>query len=122
MKRRFGLGSLLLAPLLVFGLACSDDGNNDDVTLDDREQFEQDAEARLQQIDSEINDLERRIELQGGDAQDDLETELDDLKDERDDLGEKLGDLREASDDEWETLKDDVEDSFDDLDRRLDEF
>jgi septal ring factor EnvC (AmiA/AmiB activator) len=119
------LGGLVLAPVLVLGMACSSDDDpatDDGVALEDREEYEAEVESRLNAIDQEIDTLEGRIQEQGGDVQDDLDEELDSLKDDREELEEKLDDLRNASDENWGEVRDDIEDSLDDLDGRIDEF
>ena len=117
----FLVASIVLAPALVLGVACSDD-NGDGGATGDREQFERDVEERLSQIDEEIGDIENRIQEEGGNAGEDLEQRLDDLRDERSGLNDRLDDLRKASDEEWENVRDDIEGTLEDLDQRLEDF
>ena len=128
MKRQLMLlGTLVLVPILFLGGACSDDdddptdaGTDTGVTQEERDDFIQDAQDRL-------DDLTNQDGAQGGSDDnpvDDLGGRDDDdgtLQNLRDDIERELEELRTATEDEWEDAKNAVEELLDRLKREIDE-
>jgi hypothetical protein len=113
---------LLAMPIVVPGLAC---GDNDDsavensnadrvAVVNERAQFEREADRRLDDIDQRIQELQdrRAIEQQGGNASDDLDDELNALKARRDKLATKLDRMRDMGNQDWDRARDDVDDEL----------
>jgi DNA repair exonuclease SbcCD ATPase subunit len=134
--------SLMLAPLFVAGIAllaiaCSDDGSDDGDTItstpiirtttsdlpsiqppangeaNDRDDFVTTIEARLEQLGTQIEDLEAEVDTMTGDEKADAQARLDDLKSRMADLEDQLAHLRSVSDDEAEALMEEIESQVD---------
>jgi uncharacterized protein YlxW (UPF0749 family) len=108
----------LLALLLGFGVACSDD--NDGSIEDERANLERDINDQLDRLNAEIKELENEVQGEGGGTIDnEAQQRLDDLKDERADLENKLDDVRTASEERLQDLKKDLETQLNDLREQL---
>ena len=118
---RLAILGIASVAILAFVVACGDDAN-DEVTADDRENFEAQVRQRIDRIDDRIKDLSTRINQEGGNARDDLEEELESRRDEREQLDGLLRDLRNANDDEWREMRDRIDDVLDDLEGLLEDI
>lgn len=124
-------GGILLAGLLTLTVACSDeDGDgNDDLTPDgeaspaatmtqppangeanDRDEFVTTVEAQLEQLQTQIDELEKEIDTMSGDQQSDAQARLQDLKDQKSEIESDLDNVDSASDEDYENLKTEIED------------
>jgi peptidoglycan hydrolase CwlO-like protein len=129
------LASLLVTGLMTLGIACSDDDNGGDTITstpdtrttsgatsiqppanseaNDREEFITTIEARLQQLETQIEDLEAEAGTMTGDAQAEAQARLDDLKVTMAGLESELAQLESVSGADFEALKSDIEEQVD---------
>jgi chromosome segregation ATPase len=110
-----GRWSITFAAVIVLaaatGLACSDDGTGGDTNAaSEREEFIQDVEDRLSELQSDLE--QARDDLASGDATQEAEQRVEDLEQRIDEIESELEQVRNASDDEWEALKEDLEETM----------
>ena len=131
-SRMLGLaGVLSLAAVFTFSLACSDDSADDDgdVTTpgglaspvatmtvppengeaNGREEFVTTIEARLDQLQTQIDELEDEVETMSGDTQSDAQVRVQDLKDRKNEIEAGLDAVDSATDDDYESIKSEIE-------------
>ena len=104
------------------GLACSDDDDNGVINgaNGDRDQFIEDAEDRLSNLRSELEDARDNIEA--GDASEALEQMADDLEQRINDIESDLDDARDAGDDEWQDVRDSLDQTLNDAENLIQEI
>jgi len=109
MKLRTALAAVILPAFIILGVACSGEG-----TADERRQFEQEVESRLQEIENEINDF-RSGSLDGEDLGEEKQRRLNQLEEQRDALSRDLEELKNATEEEWRELRGRLDESLQDL-------
>jgi DNA repair ATPase RecN len=74
-----------------------------------RDQFIQSVKEKLDRINGEIDLLEEKIKVSGGQAREKYQDQLEEVRAKRTELKQKLKDLKAASDAQWDKLKLEVE-------------
>lgn len=73
--------------------------------MTDKEDYQQQLTARLDQMDAEIKALQARAEVAKADANVEAKSQIDDLQDKRDKARKKLEQLRGSADEAWDDIK-----------------
>jgi hypothetical protein len=104
-------GKLILLMGLITGLgslgACADRGS--------REEFRRDLQARLEQLDQKIGQLEERARQAKEDARPKMDAVVKELREKRQRAADKLRDVSNATDESWDRFKVDAKAAVDDL-------
>lgn len=77
--------------------------------------YEQIAQARLRELDAEIEKLRAQADAAKAETRGRYQTEFDDLEQRRQKARSRLSDLERSGDAAWEVLKAGVEQAWDDL-------
>lgn len=80
-----------------------------------RDEFVAQMQAKLEEWNAEIDELEARARKQKAQATADYHARLAELKGKRDEAAEKLKEVQNASEDAWESLKTGAERIWDDV-------
>ena len=131
-SKTFVLVPLLIAGAIAFSLACGDDDEGGDSTgaemdiatatltalpsngeSNDRDDFVTTVEARLEQLQTQIDELESEIEGMDEDLSQDAQARLDSLKQTKQEIESDLEEAESAQDGDFETLKQEIEDRVD---------
>jgi hypothetical protein len=103
--------NLILFVSLIAGVgslgACADRGS--------REAFRRDIQARLEQLDLKIGQLEDRARQAKEDVRPKLDAVVQELREKRRRAADKLHDVENATDDSWQRFKGDAKAAVDDL-------
>ena len=106
---------LAIATLIAMSLgvlACSDENGGNGDTASERDEFIQDAENRIGDLRTELDEL--RGEIASGDADEEVEQQADSLETRINEAESELDSVRNASDDEWEELSGSVDEAIGD--------
>jgi hypothetical protein len=106
MNRKLILLAGLIAGVGSLG-ACADRGS--------REAFRQDLQARLEQLDLKIGQLEDRARQAKEEARPKMDAVVKELREKRQRAADKLRDVTNATDESWERFKVDAKAAVDDL-------
>lgn len=94
--------------------------------MSDRDEYVKKIEAKLDEWDSDIEELKDKLEAASADAKVALNDKLKQLSKTRDEISDKLDELQDAGEDAWEDVRDNIESGwkrvtaeFDDLVKRL---
>ena len=92
--------------------ACADRGS--------REAFRRDLQARLEQLDLKIGQLEDRTRQAKEDVRPQMDAVVKDLREKRQRAADKLREVENATDDSWQRFKGDAKAAVDDLGETVD--
>ncbi|GKS70150.1 hypothetical protein W03_21540 [Nitrosomonas sp. PY1] len=94
--------------------------------MNDRDNYFKKIETKLDEWDSDIEELTDKLKTVSADATIVLNSKLKQLSKKRNEISDKLEELRDASEDTWEDVRDDIESTwkqvsteFDNLANRL---
>jgi len=86
-----------------------------------RDEFVAQMQAKLDEWNAEIEELEAKARKQKAQATADYHARIAELKDKRDEAAKKLKEVQNASDDAWEELKTGAERIWDDVKQTYEE-
>jgi DNA repair exonuclease SbcCD ATPase subunit len=125
--RRWNLLILATGVLFLVSAAVTSCGNKEEEASESTaQQYTQDIETRLDQMEERIQDLEEEIKGKEAEMQATLENELEDLREQRSAAKAKLEDLREKGGETWQQVKVQIDEqianleaSYEDLKKRV---
>jgi predicted nucleic acid-binding Zn-ribbon protein len=106
----FGIG--LLALVGCEGTPTSTPAVDKDTVKKKYEEYKQELNTKLEEMDEQIDQWEKKAAEETGEAKEAMEKKLENLKVRRADVRKKLDELGDASAEAWEKTKDGVEDAF----------
>ena len=104
--------------ILVLFAACGDGdpGTDVDVWRAERVALENDIDSALDEIDSEMQRLEKRLAEASGETEQELRQQMDSLEERREELETALSQIGEQTEESWDAWSSEVEATVDDLD------
>ena len=123
-----GISLILLSTTMIFQCTQSNERNGaeGEVMTDEqsyqqeRSELENDINASIREIDTELERLGTRLEDADGETRVEIETTRTDLREERDRLNESLRELRNSSEDTWDEVERDISVAYEESKRELD--
>jgi TolA-binding protein len=91
-------------------------------TLQQKQEYQEKAEAKLDEIDITIAQLKGRAEKASDEAKTKLDAQVEELQKKQEAAREKLQELESAGAEKWEDLKSDMDAAIDDLANFIDEL
>ena len=114
---------IILLPMgLLFILAACANGDGEDVSPAERQEFREQVESQIAEFNEEVEAAKERSEELSGDAKAEIDESIRELEEQRGDLQVQLEEMWEASDEEWEAAREDVEEAMDELGQGLNEM
>lgn len=88
---------------------------NHDKFKKDKEQYQKKAEARLKELDGQLEKMAASINATSGDARIQLEKDVETLKVKKEAARKRLGEIQEANAETWDDVKSSMDAALDDL-------